>query len=225
VKTSLDPKFTELIRRKAGILKRLKHPPAEFPLHGANRIARNVAGIALAMPFVHARGFIHRDLRPEKILLDCDWSVRIADFGPSISLNNPAIPAMPHLNTKAGVPFIDSHSFAPELMDDQCSQRSDILAFGTVLFELLTGKRAFSRDLPLRNVAFMIGFGQRPVNLSQSGGRKTPEVGRRLMKSWIDSRKSRSGSGRVWTYRKSRGLSTKLRNGRRRIPRFDLWGK
>jgi serine/threonine protein kinase len=58
-------------------------------LIGANRIARVIIGIALAMRFVHSRRVIHRDFRPGNILLDFDWNVRIADFGHSISPNQP----------------------------------------------------------------------------------------------------------------------------------------
>jgi serine/threonine protein kinase len=50
----------------------LKHP---------TKIAKIIAGIALAMRYVHSKGVIHRNLTPDNILLDWDWNVRIADFG------------------------------------------------------------------------------------------------------------------------------------------------
>jgi serine/threonine protein kinase len=76
--------------------------PAEYPLSGANRITRIIVGIALAMRFLHSRGFIHFDLKPDNILLDWDWNVRIADFGQSISLNNHEIPSLIHPNVIDG---------------------------------------------------------------------------------------------------------------------------
>jgi serine/threonine protein kinase len=60
-------------------------------LPGPNQIAKVIAGIALAMRFVHSRGTIHRDLKPENILLDWDWTVRITDFGHSASLDAPPL--------------------------------------------------------------------------------------------------------------------------------------
>jgi serine/threonine protein kinase len=48
-----------------------------------NRTAKVIVGIALAMRFVHSCGLVHRDLTPQNILLDWDWTVWIADFGRS----------------------------------------------------------------------------------------------------------------------------------------------
>jgi serine/threonine protein kinase len=74
-KTSLNPNLSELIRREASILKTLKYPLIlEVREHVCDRC----------------------DLRPENILLDWAWTVRIADVGQSISFNNSEIP--PHLN-------------------------------------------------------------------------------------------------------------------------------
>jgi serine/threonine protein kinase len=120
--------YAGILRRKAAILKKLKHPfileykrfnfetpnrdstiVAEFAgngsfanhytdqcrLSGSNQIVRIIVGIALAMRFGHSQKVIHRDLKPDNILLDwdldldLDWTVRIADFGHSIAPNQP----------------------------------------------------------------------------------------------------------------------------------------
>jgi serine/threonine protein kinase len=91
-------------------------------LSGANRITRIIVGIALAMRFLHSRGFIHFDLKPDNILLDWDWNVRIADFGQSISLNNPEIPSLIHPKAIDGGLLFDSHYFAPECYNNSYSQ-------------------------------------------------------------------------------------------------------
>jgi serine/threonine protein kinase len=190
VKTSLKPKFAELIRREAVILKTVKHPliveflgdisdkpdhnsvivtefagngslanhlsQSEYPLSGANRITRIIVGIALAMRFLHSRYFIHFDLKPANILLDWNWNVRIADFGRSISLNNPEIPSVTHPNTRDGVLFMDSYYFAPECYDNRDSQMSDVFSFGLIGYELLTGQPVFSNELTLNEIAFIV---------------------------------------------------------------------
>jgi serine/threonine protein kinase len=130
--------------------------PAKYPLSGANKIARIIVGIALAMRFLHSRGFIHCDLKPDNILLDWDWNVRIADFGRSISLNNPEIPSLIHPDAADGISFIDSYYFAPECYENRASQRSDVFSFGLILYELLTGQPVFSKELTLINIAFMV---------------------------------------------------------------------
>jgi serine/threonine protein kinase len=129
---------------------------AEYPLSGTNRIARIIVGIALAMRFLHSRGFIHGDLKPDNILLDWDWNVRIADFGQSISLTNPEIPSVIHPKAIDGMPFVDSSYLAPECYDNSYSQMSDVFSFGMILYELLTGRPVFSRELTLNEIVFKV---------------------------------------------------------------------
>jgi serine/threonine protein kinase len=128
----------------------------KYHLIHANKIARIIVGIALAMRFLHSRYFIHCDLKPDNILLDWNWNVRIADFGRSISLTNPEIPSLIHPKAEDGVPFIDSHYFAPECYDKRCSQMSDVFSFGLILYELLTGQPVFSKELTLTEIACMM---------------------------------------------------------------------
>jgi serine/threonine protein kinase len=118
---------------------------AEYRLSGANRITRIIVGIALAMRFLHSRGFIHLDLKPDNILLDWDWNVQIADFGQSISLKNPEIPSVIHPNARDGMLFMDSYYFAPECYYNHYSQQSDVFSVGLILYELLTGQPVYSK--------------------------------------------------------------------------------
>jgi serine/threonine protein kinase len=118
----------------------------KYPLIGANRIARIIVGIALAMRFLHSRGVIHRDLNPGNVLLDRDWTVRIADFGQSILLINPEIPSLFQHNKASDWPSGDFHYLAPECYDHSYSQMSDVFSFGVILYELLVGKPAFPKD-------------------------------------------------------------------------------
>jgi serine/threonine protein kinase len=129
---------------------------AEYPLSGANRIARIIVGIALAMRFLHSRYFIHYDLKPDNILLDWDWNVRIVDFGQSISLTNPEIPWLPHPNVNDNGLFIDSYYVAPECYDNHYSQMSDVFSFGLILYELLTGQPVFAKELTPEEIAFKV---------------------------------------------------------------------
>jgi serine/threonine protein kinase len=130
---------------------------AKCPLSGANRIVRIIVGIALAMRFLHSRGFIHFDLKPDSVLLDWNWNVRIADFGQSISLNNPEIPSMTHPNVNDWGLFIDSYYLAPECYDNHYSQMSDVFSFGLILYELLTGQPVFPKELTPLEIAFKVG--------------------------------------------------------------------
>jgi serine/threonine protein kinase len=122
-------------------------------LPGPDRIAKVIAGIALAMRFAHSRGTVHRDLSPENILLDWDWTVRIADFGDSASLDAP-----PLIRTNAAVdrPAMDSRYLAPEHYDRTFRCASDVFAFGLILFEILAGRPAFPEGLNRWQIACMV---------------------------------------------------------------------
>jgi serine/threonine protein kinase len=115
-------------------------------LRDPNRIAKVIAGIALAMRFVHSRGVAHRDLNPDNILLDWDWTVRIAVFGHSASLD-----ALPLKRSIA--PDIGSRYLAPECYDGTFRCASDVFAFGLILFEILVGRPAFPERLPAWKIA------------------------------------------------------------------------
>jgi serine/threonine protein kinase len=112
-----------------------------------------IAGIALAMRFAHSRGTIHRDLSPENILLDWDWTVRIADFGNSASLDAPPLirPDAPK-----DYPSGDPRYLAPEGYDGPLRCASDVFAFGLILFEILAGSPAFPDGWNPCQIAHMV---------------------------------------------------------------------
>jgi serine/threonine protein kinase len=97
-------------------------------------IARQlVAGLAAA----HERGVLHRDLKPANIMIDGHGRVRITDFGLAIAATEEASQS----GDVSGTPAY----MAPEqLAGKGTSVRSDIYALGLVLYEILTGKRAFT---------------------------------------------------------------------------------
>jgi hypothetical protein len=103
-----------------------------FPEDKAADIARQLcAGLAAA----HQRGVIHRDLKPANVMLDGAGRVRIMDFG---------LAAVGRIeDVRAGTPAY----MAPEqLLGREVTQRSDIFALGLVIYELLTGRRAYSAN-------------------------------------------------------------------------------
>jgi serine/threonine protein kinase len=98
----------------------------------AIEIARQVcAGLAAA----HERGVIHRDLKPANLMLDGTGKIRITDFG--LASIAAAIEAG---DVRAGTPAY----MAPEQLEGkEVTARSDLYSLGLILYEILTGKRAF----------------------------------------------------------------------------------
>jgi|RhiMethySRZTD1v2_1073278.scaffolds.fasta_scaffold03644_10 eukaryotic-like serine/threonine-protein kinase len=133
----------------------------------ADRLARGpmsldealpIAGqIASALEAAHEQGVIHRDLKPANITLRPDGTVKVLDFGLAKvlepvragSVDATASPTItsPVLMTNAGVILGTAAYVSPEQAKGrEADKRSDVWAFGCVLYEVLTRKRAFEGD-------------------------------------------------------------------------------
>jgi serine/threonine protein kinase/Flp pilus assembly protein TadD len=121
-------------------LKSLIHRIGALPVGKAVSIASQVCeGLSEA----HRLGVVHRDLKPQNIMIDRDGNARIMDFGIARSLVAQGI-------TGAGVMIGTPEYMSPEQVDGkEADQRADIYALGIILFEMLTGRLPFEGDTPL----------------------------------------------------------------------------
>jgi Tol biopolymer transport system component len=134
----------------------------EALLRGAlpHRIALDVATqTARGMAAAHQRGIVHRDLKPENIFVTADGRVKILDFGLA-KLTEP-IGALPHAVTAVatipGTVLGTAGYMSPEQVRGEATDfRTDIFAFGAVLYEMLSGTRAFGGDSAVETMTFIL---------------------------------------------------------------------
>jgi serine/threonine protein kinase len=97
--------------------------------------------IARALAFAHQHGLVHRDVKPQNVILSGDGRAKVTDFGIARSL------AVEHGVTQTGTVMGTSSYISPEqARGERVDASSDIYSLGAVLFELLTGKPPFDGD-------------------------------------------------------------------------------
>lgn len=98
-----------------------------------------------ALRAAHLAGIIHRDVKPENVIVRHDGEVKVADFGLARAITNQTA------TSQSGVLLGTVSYLSPEQVErGVADQRSDVYAAGLVLFEMLTGRKAVTGDTPIQ---------------------------------------------------------------------------
>jgi serine/threonine protein kinase len=143
--------------------KPLKGP---LPLEDALRLGAHVAG---ALEAAHAAGVLHRDLKPDNILVTSKGVVKLLDFGLAKLMGNAATDMT---QTFEGTVIGTAAYMSPEQAQGrELDERSDVFSFGALLYEVISGDRAFGRSSVLETLNAVVREEPAPLKISPTVAR------------------------------------------------------
>ena len=154
-----------------GVTLRDRLSEGPLPLRKAIDYARQMA---TALASAHERGIVHRDLKPENIVVTNTGRIKVLDFGLA-HVSPAAAPAASSDETKVqttpGTVFGTIGYMSPEqARAKNADHRSDIFAIGAVLYEMISGRRAFGRETPADTMAAVLNADPPPLPAGVDAG-------------------------------------------------------
>lgn len=130
-------------------------------------VIRIMDQILSAVALAHKHNVIHRDLKPQNILMDKRGNIKIADFGIAVALNQSSI-------TQTNSVMGSVHYMSPEqTRGGLVTKQSDIYSLGIILYELITGKVPFNGDTP---VSIALKHAQEPIPSIRKKDKSVPQA-------------------------------------------------
>ena len=118
---------------------RLGKLPGPVPVELAVEWGRQLASV---IAYLHGKGITHRDLKPENVLVTADDQLKVADFGTAL-LEGAKRLTWKHLTEGVGTP---NYMSPEQIQGERGDTRSDIYAWGIIMYEFLTGKPPYDGD-------------------------------------------------------------------------------
>ncbi|MGA6987697.1 MAG: protein kinase [Terriglobales bacterium] len=156
-----------------------------LPTRKATDYAEQIArGLAAA----HEKGIVHRDLKPENIFITRDGRVKILDFGLAKLARHEGIPATDAATlvsqTEPGVVMGTVGYMSPEQVRGQTADhRSDLFSFGAILYEMLSGRRAFRGETSVETMSAILK--EYPPELTETN-RSVPPALERIVRHCLE---------------------------------------
>jgi eukaryotic-like serine/threonine-protein kinase len=180
--------------------------------------------IASGLAAAHDKGIVHRDLKPENIFITNDGRAKILDFGlakftrPEVDASGEA-PTQQVIGTDAGTVMGTVGYMSPEQVRGKpADARADIFSFGAILYEMLSGKRAFHGDSPVDTMSAILK--EEPPDLSETN-RNVPPALERIVRHCLEknpAERFQSARDIAFNLGALTDISTTTRGGMRAMP-------
>lgn len=125
-----------------------------------DRTIRLATGIAEGLAAAHAKGIIHRDLKPENIMITPDDRVKILDFGLARPIQLPTHrkegDTYTLISTPGAVLGTIAYMSPEQLRGQNLTASSDVFSFGAILYEMVSGNKAFSGETQVETIASIL---------------------------------------------------------------------
>jgi serine/threonine-protein kinase len=163
------------------------------PKHGLNvQKSLDIAvQIADALQTAHAAGIVHRDLKPANVMVTSSGLVKILDFGiakltgpsPNVPNTDETLPIDSPMTVEGAILGTVCYMSPEQAQAKTVDPRSDIFSFGLVLYEMLTGQKAFAGDSALSTLSSILRDEAKPIGeIAQGVPPELEQIVRRAMR-------------------------------------------
>jgi serine/threonine-protein kinase len=153
-----------------------------------------IVSLMSGLHYLHDRGIVHRELKPEDLIVESDGSLRICGYATSVLEEQRFV----HASQVGGASYR-----APEIWAGLQEglkvrdQKTDVFSFGLILYEIVTGRKVFPLTM---SAAVIMGrvMGARPEDRSEIPADVSPVIGDLISRSWVPTAQKRPSFEDLW---------------------------